>query len=181
MNSFKRKLTNDTNFNTPPFSLVNIFNSLVGIGCIPVPLIRGRVGGRGLELDPISSSIPKTCLSFTYLSPPFFLLKSLSHSSLLFGPTMNSYGLSLRGGLYGYVVQTQFSPLWAAIIPRRRRYVPDHLVDSVSSIFHSWKQYRILDADQKRCCYIMVDSVQRLHNKTALALSGESLKTKRVI
>ncbi len=148
--------------------MVNTFNSLVEIGSIPFPLVQ-RPGGRegGWSRSQLRRQQKRVDLSLIYFLfstqnislfqsiylPLFASQVSVSHSSLLFGPTMNSYGLSLRGGLYGYVVQTQFSPLWAAIIPRRRRYVPDHLVDSVSSIFHSWKHYRILDANQKRCCY----------------------------
>jgi hypothetical protein len=131
VNSFKRKLTNDTNFNPPPSSLVNIFNSLVGIGSIPLPLIRGRVGGRGLELDPISSSIPKTFLSFSLSISPFLLLKSLSHSSLLFGPTMNSYGLSLRGGTLWVCGANPILPFMGRHYSQGRRYVPDHLVQTV--------------------------------------------------
>ncbi len=140
MNSFKRKLSNDTNFNPPPFSLVNIFNSLVGIGCIPVPLIWGRVGGRGLELEPIkTTTIPKIFLSFSLsISPLLFSQVSVSFVAAIWANHEFLWAV-ITGGFMGMWCKPN-SPLYGPpLFPRRRRYVPDHLVDSVSSIFHSWK------------------------------------------
>ncbi len=132
MNSFKRKLTNDTNFNPPPFSLVNIFNSLVGIGSIPFPLIQrpgGREGGWSRsQLRRQQKSVELSIIYFLF-NTKIFLSFSLSISLLLASQVPVSFVAAIwanheflwaviTGGLYGYVVQTQFSPLWAAIIPR---------------------------------------------------------------